>query len=363
MGGALKPEPEFWRGRRVLVTGHTGFKGSWLCLWLQGMGAEVVGVALPPDRGPNLFDLAGVANGMRSIQQDIRDAAAVRRILAETAPEIVLHLAAQSLVRRSYADPIETYATNVMGTLHVLEAVRAVESVRAVLVVTSDKCYENREWHWPYREIDALGGLDPYSSSKGCAEVLVDSYRRSFFGGPRARTAIASARAGNVVGGGDFSADRLVPDLVRGAVAGRPVVIRNPVAVRPWQHVAEPLAGYLMLAERLVEEGSAVAEAWNFGPASDDHRTVADLADRFVARWGAGAAWERDAGVHPHEAGLLALDSAKAHVRLGWRPRWRFEETVERTLGWYRLWADGADPEALRSAATETLGAWANGNN
>lgn len=330
---------DFYAGKRVLVTGHTGFKGSWLCRWLQRMGARVVGFALPPDQEPSLFEAAGVARGMTSILGDLRDLAALSGAVAEHRPEIVLHLGAQALVRRSYREPVDTFATNVMGTLHVLEACRLAPSTRAIVVVTSDKCYENREWVWGYREHEPLGGFDPYSASKACAEIVAAAYRRSFLsaeGGP----AVASARAGNVIGGGDWSEDRLVVDIVRAVAAGRPALIRNPRSTRPWQHVLDPLAGYLLLARRLYEEGQAHAEAWNFGP-SEDPLPVVELARRLVQRMGRGeleiAAADPRA---PHEATALRLDCSKARARLGWQPRIDIERALAMTARWYRAYLD-----------------------
>ncbi len=339
----------FWAGRKVFLTGHTGFKGSWLSLWLHSLGAEVTGYALAPPTEPSLFALARVGDVVRSTLADIRDYGALAECLGESAPEVVFHLAAQPLVRRSYVDPVETYAVNVIGTAHLLQAVRAVPSVRAVVVVTTDKCYENRNWHWGYRENDRLGGHDPYSSSKACTELVVDSFRNSFFAAAAnvSTPAVASARAGNVIGGGDWAADRLLPDLVRATEAGTPVMIRNPEAVRPWQHVLEPLDGYLLLAQRLVEHGAAYAEAWNFGPESTDVRTVRWVADRFTELWGAGAAWRQDPGVHPHEARLLHLDIAKARAQLDWQPRWSTDDALRATVDWYHRAAAGVDARAL----------------
>lgn len=336
----------FWQGRRALVTGHTGFKGSWLCLWLQSLGAEVHGLALDPPTTPALYDIAGVAAGMASdTRADIRDGAAVLAAFAACRPEIVLHLAAQPLVRLSYAEPVATYATNVMGTVHVLEAARRAGTVRAIVNVTTDKCYENREWVWGYREDEAMGGHDPYSSSKGCAELVASAWRRSFFAG--GQTALASARAGNVIGGGDWALDRLVPDILRALAAGEPVAIRNPAAIRPWQHVLEPLAGYLVLAQRLVGDGAAVAEGWNFGPMEADAQPVQWIVERLVDGWGDGASWRRDGGEHPHEAHYLKLDISKAGARLGWRPRWTLAVALERVLEWQRAWLQGADMRAV----------------
>ncbi len=345
--------PGFWQGRRVFVTGHTGFKGSWLSLWLGRLGAQVTGYALAPDTQPSLFGIFQAGQPVQSVIGDVRDPQALARALRDSRAEIVFHLAAQPLVRRSYDNPAETYATNVMGTVHLLDAVRSAGGVRAVVVVTSDKCYENREWPWGYRESDPMGGHDPYSSSKGCTELVAASYRSSFFppaDHARHGVALATARAGNVVGGGDWSDDRLVPDLVRAFAAGQPAVIRNPLAVRPWQHVLEPLQGYLMLAERLTLDGPAWGEAWNFGPQDTDARPVSWVADQLARHWGDGARWAQDAGTHPHEAHLLRLDSAKAHQRLGWRPRWRLEHTLENIAGWYGAHLKGQDMLAVSLA-------------
>jgi CDP-glucose 4,6-dehydratase len=340
----------FWEGRKVFLTGHTGFKGSWLSLWLHRLGAQVSGYSLAPHTSPSLFALAHVDQLVQSALADIRDYGSLAARLAASAPEVVFHLAAQPLVRRSYADPVETFAVNVIGTAHLLQAVRSVPSVRAVVVVTTDKCYENRNWHWGYRENDRLGGHDPYSSSKACTELVVASFRDSFFApaaGATQAPAVASARAGNVIGGGDWADDRLLPDLVRAAKAGVPVMIRNPDAVRPWQHVLEPLDGYLLLAQRLCEYSTAYAQAWNFGPESTDVRTVGWVADRFATLWGAGAAWRQDPGVHPHEARLLHLDIAKARVQLDWRPRWSTDDALRATVDWYSHVHAGADPRRV----------------
>jgi CDP-glucose 4,6-dehydratase len=328
-----------WRGRRVLVTGHTGFKGGWLALWLAQLGAEVCGLALAPAAAPNLFTDAQIDQVLHSVLGDIRDADLVRRVVAEFKPEVVLHLAAQALVRASYADPIGTYATNAMGTAHVLDAVRRVDSVRAVVVVTTDKCYENREWVWAYRETDRLGGYDPYSNSKACAELVVSSYRSSFFPpGEFARhgVAVASARAGNVIGGGDWSVDRLVPDAVRAFATGEPLKIRNPLAVRPWQHVLDPLAGYLRLAEALHDVGVSFGEAWNFGPEPSDVQPVEWVANELLRLWGNGASWDVAEGAQPHEAQLLKLDVAKSKMRLKWQPLLALPEALAWTADWYK---------------------------
>jgi CDP-glucose 4,6-dehydratase len=328
------PAAAAYSGRTVLVTGHTGFKGSWLCRWLDRLGARVVGFALPPNQAPNLFEVARIADDTQSVLGDIRDVDALTGVVQTHRPELVFHLAAQALVRRSYHDPIETYATNVMGTVHLLEACRHADSVRAVVIVTSDKCYENREWYWGYREIDRMGGYDPYSSSKGCSEIITAAYRRSFFA--RASVGLASARAGNVIGGGDWSEDRLIPDLVRGAASGTKVLIRNPSAVRPWQHVLEPLWGYLLVMARLVEQPEAFSEAYNFGPESESVLTVGDVAESFVTKLGRGELDLRGDASGPHEARFLQLDASKARTQLGWRPRLRIAEALDLTAAWYR---------------------------
>jgi CDP-glucose 4,6-dehydratase len=335
--------PDFWNGRRVFVTGHTGFKGGWLVLWLRRVGADVTGFALAPATDPSLFEAARTGDGIRSVIADVRDPAAVGAALHESGAEIVFHLAAQSLVRASYLDPAGTYATNVMGTVHVLEAIRTAGSVRAAVIVTSDKCYENREWPWPYREADRLGGRDPYSNSKACAELVTSAYRSSFFSGGGAAK-VATVRAGNVIGGGDWAKDRLVPDLLRAFAAGEQAVIRNPEAVRPWQHVLEPLHGYILLAEALLSR-SALADSWNFGPHDADVREVRWVADHLASRWGDGASWTADAGTHPHEARTLRLDSSRARAELGWVPRLSLETALDWVIEWQRAWL-GAPGEA-----------------
>jgi CDP-glucose 4,6-dehydratase len=341
---------DFWKNRSVFLTGHTGFKGAWLALWLSSMGAKVRAFALDPPTSPSLFELARVGEWVESVKGDVRDLNALKENLRVARPDVVLHLAAQPLVRLSYRDPVETFSTNVMGTVNLLEAVRMTGSVRAVVVVTSDKCYENREWLWGYRESEAMGGYDPYSSSKGCAELVTAAYRRSYFSGPEnssVSTAVASARAGNVIGGGDWAEDRLVPDLMRALSSDKRVQIRNPLATRPWQHVLEPLAGYLTLAERLYSDGEKVAEAWNFGPDEQNMRTVEDLCEGVVRRWGKGAGWEHDRSENPHEAQALKLDSSKARIRLGWRPRLNFEQTLDWTVDWYSRLAAGESARNL----------------
>jgi len=340
----------FWHSRKVFLTGHTGFKGSWMALWLLSMGADVCGYALDPPTDPSLYRLLDLDGQLKSIRADVRDLAALQSALCDFQPEIVIHMAAQPLVRLSYQSPVETYAVNVLGTAHLLEAVRNTPSVRSVVVVTSDKCYENQEWHWPYREHEPMGGHDPYSSSKGCAELVTAAYRRSFFhsnGRAGHQVAVASARAGNVIGGGDWALDRLVPDIMRAWAAGEPVVIRNPEAVRPWQHVLEPLAGYLVLAERLFDDGAAFAEAWNFGPADSDARPVRYLVSELARLWGDAAAWQCVEPEQVHEAHLLRLDSSKARAQLGWSPRWSLDRTLANTVEWYKAFYTGQDVRAL----------------
>lgn len=340
-----------FRGRRVLVTGHTGFKGSWLCQWLLELGAEVHGFALAPDTSPALFSLLDLDVRLASHRiGDIRDEAMAAAAVAACRPEVVFHLAAQPLVRRSYREPALTWATNVQGTVHLLEAIRMVGGVCATVVVTSDKCYENREQVAGYRESDAMGGHDPYSASKGAAELAVASWRRSFFHEPGAMR-LASGRAGNVIGGGDWSADRIVVDLVAAIEAGRPLTLRNPAATRPWQHVLEPLSGYLWLAARLLgEDGGRYAEGWNFGPSPQGVATVRELAEQMIAAWGAGSITCGVAQSGPHEAGLLTLDVAKAATELGWRGVWDLKQTTAVTAAWYRR-----HHELLTSGSTDIV--------
>jgi CDP-glucose 4,6-dehydratase len=345
----------FWRGRRVFLTGHTGFKGAWLALALKRLNARTTGYALAPPSDPSLFDLAHVARDIHDVRGDVTDLASLSDAMRAAAPEIVIHMAAQSLVRAAYADPVEAYNTNVMGSVKVLEAARTTPGVRAVVLVTTDKCYDNRDWLWAYRENDPLGGRDPYSSSKACAELVARCYRDSFFSAPGAAR-IVTARAGNVIGGGDFAVDRIAPDAVRAFIAGRPLRMRNPSAVRPWQHVMEPLAGYLLLAEAAAKGALPQGEnAFNFGPGAASERCVEELAARFVAAWGDGARWTRDDGPHPHEAPTLRLDASKAREILGWRPLLDFDETTDWTAQWYRAFAAGAD---LREATLRQVDAY-----
>ncbi|MDM0008848.1 CDP-glucose 4,6-dehydratase [Variovorax sp. J22G73] len=337
----------FWSGRRVFLTGHTGFKGGWLALWLGKRGAKVTGYALEPAYAPSLHSLTAPASSTESLIGDIRDLDRLRATVSACAPEVVFHLAAQPLVRRSYVDPVETYSTNVMGTVNLLEAVRSCDSIRSVVIVTSDKCYENREWPWGYRENEPMGGYDPYSNSKGCAELISASYRSSFFNEDRYSqhgVALATARAGNVIGGGDWSVDRLVPDLLRAFGDQRDSVIRNPGAIRPWQHVLEPLRGYMMLAEKLYSEGPAWAQAWNFGPNDSDARPVSWIADQLAVLWGNGARWRTETEIaQPHEANWLKLDCSKARQDLGWIPRWDLTRSLAAIVDWQQAWIEGCE--------------------
>ena len=333
--------PEFWRGKRVFLTGHTGFKGSWLSLWLQSLGAEVTGYALSPPTTPNLFEVAEVAQSMTSFIADIRDLPKLKKAMQTTQPDFVIHMAAQPLVRQSYADPVETYATNVMGSVHVLESVRNTPSVKAVVVVTTDKCYENKEWPWGYRENEPMGGHDPYSNSKGCAELVTAAYRSSFL--QQQGIAVATARAGNVIGGGDWAADRLVPDILRACEQSQPVRIRNPKATRPWQHVLEPLSGYLSLAEKLYDQGQYFAEAWNFGPQDEGAKTVQWIVEHMVNSWGNGASWQLDGGIHPHEANYLKLDISKAKANLNWQPCWPLAIALVKITDWHQAYLAAAN--------------------
>lgn len=346
MSDDLLGDMTFWRGKRVLVTGHTGFKGSWLCIWLDSAGANVLGYSLPPPTEPSHFRLADAGRNIRTVVADVRDFDRLRSAFEEHRPEIVLHMAAQSIVRASYEDPRETYDVNVMGTVNVLEAVRRVGGVKAVVNVTTDKVYENKEWLWGYREPDMLGGHDPYSNSKACSELVTSSFRDSFFHLDKFAehgVAIASARAGNVIGGGDWTKDQLVPDVIQALGRGGAVELRDPRATRPWQFVLEPLRGYLMLAEGLYRHGVRYSGGWNFGPSDDDAKPVQWLTERLAQLWGDTAPWKRDIGNHPHEAGFLKLDSSKAHSMLGWKPRVRLDTALNWVVQWYKHLNQGGD--------------------
>ena len=337
--------PSFWHGKRVFLTGHTGFKGGWLTLWLEALGAQVYGFALPPPTEPNLFTEARVGQKLTgNTLGDLSDRALLAAALHIAKPEIILHLAAQALVRHAYAHPVETYATNVMGTVHLLEAIRACPSVRALINVTTDKCYENQDWTWGYREIDPLGGADPYSSSKACSELITAAYRRSFF--DPAQLGVATARAGNVIGGGDWAPDRLIPDAFRSLDSNTPLEIRAPHSIRPWQHVLEPLSGYLTLAENLYHDAAGFSGAWNFGPSDDGARSVEWILEH-LSRLESDLHWVKDTSPHPHEASTLTLDSSLSRQKLGWHPRWKLETALEKTMDWHQAWRLGADMAAF----------------
>jgi len=321
----------FWKNKKVLITGHTGFKGGWLSIWLQHLGAEVIGVSLDPLTPTNFYNQADVALGMLSLRGDIRNGELVEQIFQQHKPEVVFHLAAQPLVRYSYKHPVETYETNVMGTLHVLEAIRRIDTVQAAIMITTDKCYENQEWYWGYREIDPMGGHDPYSSSKGAAELLIASYRNSYL-----PNILASVRAGNVIGGGDWAEDRIIPDIIRAFQVGDTLNIRNPQAIRPWQHVLEPLAGYMQLAELLTNNGREYAEAWNFGPKEEDAKPVQWIVEQMAKQWGNSANWAIDQAEHPHEANYLKLDCSKAHTKLNWHPKWNLLTVLQKIIQWHQ---------------------------
>ena len=343
----------FWKGKKILITGHTGFKGSWLSLWLQSKEAHIIGYSLPPPTEPSFFEIANISEGMVSIKGDVRDLDHLKTVIAEHTPEIVIHMAAQSLVRYSYSNPIETYSTNVMGTANVLEAIRQTDSVKVVLIITSDKCYENREWLWGYRENDPMGGHDPYSSSKGCAELVTSAYRSSYFSKKDYQTnsvALASARAGNVIGGGDWAGDRLIPDIVRAIMENRSVAIRNPNATRPWQHVLEPLEGYLSLAEKLWEQGQEFSGGWNFGPDDEDCRAVSWIVKNLTHFWEGDIQWELDSAENPHEATYLKLDCSKAKRLLGWSPKLNLFTALEWVVEWYQGYINNMDMRELSKA-------------
>ena len=330
----------FWKNKKVLITGHTGFKGSWLSLWLQHLGAKVTGVSLDPPTNPSLYQQAEVASGMISLRQDIRNGEKLKELFQQQQPEIIFHLAAQPLVRYSYKEPVETYETNVMGTLHVLEAIRTIDSVQASILITTDKCYQNREWHWGYRESDPVGGHDPYSSSKGSAELLIASYRDSYL--PN----IASVRAGNVIGGGDWAEDRLIPDIIRAFQKNEIVEIRNPDAIRPWQHVLEPLAGYMQLAEQMVIAPKQYAQAWNFGPNNEDAKSVEWIVKQIAQQWNdqnKKVNWKIDRAEHPHEANYLKLDCSKAHTKLNWHPKWSLQTALQKIIQWHQAESNQKD--------------------
>ena len=340
----------FWRGKRVFVTGHTGFKGSWLCLWLQSMGASVVGYALKPPTEPNLFTLADVQRDMISIEGDIRDREHLLDSIKKYKPEVILHFAAQALVRKSYKNPLETFETNVMGTVYLLDALRYIDGIKVVINVTSDKCYENKELTRGYREDDPLGGYDPYSSSKGCAELVTAAFRSSYFNPElyeKHGVAMATVRAGNVIGGGDWAEDRLIPDIMRAIFRKQPVYLRNPHTIRPWQHVLDPLNGYLLLAEKLWDNGNEFSGAWNFGPSDDDTRSVGELTQQLTEIWGKGAKWISDEGEHLHEANYLKLDCSKARQRLGWKTNLTLSETLHWVAEWYKAYAENKDIQTM----------------
>ena len=344
-------DPKFWSGKKVFLTGHTGFKGGWLAVWLSSMGAKVTGFSLEPNTNPNLYEVAGVvALCEKSVIGDIRNLDDLCDAIKSSNPDVVIHMAAQPLVRYSYSNPVETYATNVMGTVHVLEAIRSCNSIKAAVMVTTDKCYENKEWIWGYRENEPMGGYDPYSNSKGCAELVTASYRQSFFSEkdyPKHGVAIASARAGNVIGGGDWSADRLVPDAISAFESGKALMIRNPSATRPWQHVLEPLSGYLVLAQALYEQGIAFNGAWNFGPNDADARSVQEVIELLISQWGGNAAWQQDGKPAPHEAHFLKLDCSKARQELAWNARWSLEEAIKAIVGWQDVFRKQGDIQSV----------------
>ena len=344
--GNLIMNREFWKNKKVFITGHTGFKGAWLSLWLQDCGAILTGYSLEPNTKPNLFDAASVVDGMVSVIGDVRDLEKLTKSMSDFSPEVVIHMAAQPLVRLSYKNPVDTYSTNVMGTVNLFEAVRKTASVKAVVNVTTDKCYENKEWIWGYREDESMGGHDPYSNSKGCSELVTAAYRSSFFN-YLGSAKIASGRAGNVIGGGDWAEDRLIPDIFKSFELKEPVMVRNPSATRPWQHVLEPLSGYLVLAERLYNEGDEYAEGWNFGPQESGVKPVREIIEYLVECWGDGASWVHDESEQPHEAQLLKLDISKAKNLLEWSPKWTLFRTLDSIIEWEKAWLNGEDVKAL----------------
>ncbi len=353
-------DANFWKGKKIFITGHTGFKGSWLCLWLHRLDANVTGYALKPPTNPSLFELCRIDKFVHTTIADIRDGALLTKAMQAAEPEVVIHMAAQPLVRDSYKIPVETYAINVMGTVNLFEAVRATKSVKSVINVTTDKCYENKEWVWGYRENEPMGGYDPYSNSKACSELVTAAFRSSYFNEKDYAThgvAIASARAGNVIGGGDWAADRLIPDFIRAILIKEKIVIRNPQAIRPWQHVLEPLSGYLMLAQKLVSEGPCFSGGWNFGPDDSDAKPVAWLVDRLCVKWGNGASYLLDKGTHPHEASYLKLDCSKAKTELGWHPRWDLENAIYSIIEWTKAYMDKQD---VREACFRQIEEYAN---
>jgi len=356
----LVMDSDFWKGKRVFITGHTGFKGSWLSLWLHSMGAEVTGYALNPPTEPSLYKLCRIGELVNSVIADVRGGVMLDNTMQAVSPEVVIHMAAQPLVRESYKNPVDTYATNVMGTVNLFEAVRKCDSVKAVVNVTTDKCYENKEWVWGYRENEPLGGYDPYSSSKACSELVTSAYRNSFFN-PRDYAkhgvSLATARAGNVIGGGDWATDRLISDCIRAILKNDKILIRNPHAIRPWQHVLEPLSGYLALAQKLYEDGPKYAESWNFGPNDDDAKPVEWIVKKMCAGWGEGASYEIDKGEHPHEAHYLKLDCSKVKAEIGWYPKWNLDKAIDSIIEWTRAYKENKD---LRAKCQEQIQEYSN---
>jgi CDP-glucose 4,6-dehydratase len=351
--------PDFYKNKKVFLTGHTGFKGSWLSMWLSTLGAKVTGYALTPPTKPSLFEICNIDSLITSVIGDVRDLDKISQAMLAAQPDIVIHMAAQPLVRDSYKIPVETYATNVMGTVHVLESVRKCPTVKSVINVTTDKCYENKEWPWGYRENEPMGGYDPYSNSKGCSELVTSAYRASFFNqneyGKSHTVALASARAGNVIGGGDWATDRLIPDIIRSFQNNEKALIRSPHAIRPWQHVLEPLSGYLLLAKKLFEDGPRFAEGWNFGPDDSDAKPVSWIVERMCEQWGNGASFEIDKNPQPHEASYLKLDCSKAKSLLGWTPRWNLEMTINKIIEWTKAYCEDTN---LRNICLSQINAY-----